>query len=271
MRSKTTSAVSAAFLVLVTLALLAVSKVHSSPSSASSSSAVHPVLLELFTSEGCSSCPPADAFLKQMDDAGRVDGIETIAIEEHVDYWDQLGWRDPFSSHRWTERQEQYAEAFRRDGIYTPQFIVNGHSEMSGSSPRKARQDILEAAKISDADLHLAVVGASQSSAEVLVTAENIPPEARSPELWLAISERGLSSDVLRGENQGRNLTHAAILRSLTQIRNGAAANSSGSVETKATVPLDPSWKRGNLRLVVFLQDRKTLHIIGAAASSLPR
>lgn len=271
MRSKTSSAVSAVFLVVLTLTVLAVSRVHSSPSSASSSSAAHPALVELFTSEGCSSCPPADAFLKQMDDAGQVDGIETIAIEEHVDYWDQLGWRDPFSSHRWTERQQQYAEAVRRDGIYTPQFIVDGRSEMAGSSPRKARQDIVEASRISNADLRLAVLGVSQSSAEVLVTVGNIPPEARSPELWLAITERGLSSDVLRGENQGRNLTHAAILRSLTRIRNGTASNSSGSVETKASVAFNPAWKRENVRLVVFLQDRKTLHIIGAAASSLPR
>ena len=90
-----------------------------------------PVLLELFTSEGCSSCPPADALLKQLDDASRLDNVEIIAIEEHVDYWNRQGWTDPFSSPDWTRRQERYSEVFRRDGIYTPQLVVNDPVKMA--------------------------------------------------------------------------------------------------------------------------------------------
>src|SRR5258707_15255983 len=108
---------------------------------------LQPVVLELFTSEGCSSCPPADAFLKQLDDAGRVNEVEIIAIEEHVDYWDHLGWRDPFSSYKWTERQEKYSRSLGHGGIYTPQLVVNGRSELVGKSSRDARQEIIEASK----------------------------------------------------------------------------------------------------------------------------
>src|SRR5216684_761419 len=136
--------------VLIAFLATALPRIHEAPVAAiaSDGSYSRPVVLELFTSEGCSSCPPADAFLKQLDDAGRVNNVEIIAIEEHVDYWDRLGWRDPFSSHDWTERQEQYALAFHHDGSFTPQFVVNGRSELSGSSSRKARQDIVEAAKL---------------------------------------------------------------------------------------------------------------------------
>jgi len=117
-----------------------------------------PVILELFTSEGCSSCPPADALLKKLDDAGRLDDVEIIAIEEHVDYWNRLGWTDPFSSPDWTRRQERYSEAFRRGGIYTPQLVVNGRAELVGSSERQVRQEILEAGKITAATVRISSI-----------------------------------------------------------------------------------------------------------------
>jgi len=227
----------------------------------------HPVVLELFTSEGCSSCPPADAFLKALDEAGHVNEVEIIAIEEHVDYWNRLGWSDPFSSHSWTERQEQYARAFRHNGVYTPQLVINGRRELVGSSAPEARRNIIEAARIPGADLRLSLTEVSRREAKFSIAVENAPPEAQSAELWLAVSERGLSSNVLHGENEGRNLAHAAVLRSLTHVRS-PRAESRGSATATATVPLDASWKRENLRFVVFLQEPKTLHIFGAAACS---
>src|ERR1700757_5139900 len=101
------------------------------------SSAPHPVVLELFTSEGCSSCPPADALLKRLDEAGRFGDTDIIGIEEHVDYWDHQGWRDPFSSHDWTDRQEQYSHALHHDGIYTPELVINGLSDLVLNSERE--------------------------------------------------------------------------------------------------------------------------------------
>jgi hypothetical protein len=261
------------FVVAVLIALLAVKSVagshHEAPTKAALAEipALQPVVLELFTSEGCSSCPPADAFLKRLDDAGHLDNAEIIAIEEHVDYWDSLGWRDPFSSHQWTARQEEYARSFGRDGIYTPQLVVNGRSEVVGSSAREARQDIVEASKIPNASLRLSTVDVSAKSAEFSISMENAPAEARSAQLLMAVTERGLSSNVARGENEGRTLAHAPVLRSLTRLP-FPSANSSGKTESKATVALDPSWRRENLRFVVILQASDTLHVLGAAAST---
>ncbi len=158
-----------------------------------------PVVIELFTSEGCSSCPPADAFLKQLDDAGHVNDVEIIAIEEHVDYWDRLGWRDPFSSVDWTERQEQYARAFHHDGPFTPQFVVNGRRDFVSMSSREALQSIVEASTASAAGLRLSPIGDSRRSAEFSITIDSAPPETHSAVLLLAVTERGLSSNVLRG------------------------------------------------------------------------
>ncbi len=228
-----------------------------------------PVVIELFTSEGCSSCPPADAFLKQLAEAGRVNDVDVIAIEEHVDYWDRLGWRDPFSSQDWTERQEQYAHVFRHDGPFTPQFVVNGRRDFVSMSSREALQSIVEASTASAAELHLSPTGDSPRSAEFSITIQNAPPETHSAVLLLAVTERGLSSNVLRGENQGRNLVHAPVLRALTRVRIPKATQSA-VMETKAKIALNPSWKRENLRFVIFLQDQKSLHIVGAAASTLP-
>jgi hypothetical protein len=260
------------FLCVFVLALssslpLRVSGLGPQHSPAAAKAPTQPVILELFTSEGCSSCPPADALLKQLDDAGRLGDVEIIAIEEHVDYWNRLGWTDPFSSSDWTRRQERYSEAFRRDGIYTPQLVVNGGAELVGSSERQVRQEILEAGKITAATVRISSINLTSKSAELTFLLENLPREARSAELWLAVTERGLSSNVLRGENEGRTLVHAAVLRSLKRVRS-PVAEPSGSAELKTTVAISQTWKRENLRFVVFLQDPKSLHILGAAAAS---
>ncbi len=257
--------------VLIAFLGTALPRIHLAAVAAIPSDGSHPrpVVLELFTSEGCSSCPPADAFLKQLSDAGRVNDVDVIAIEEHVDYWDRLGWRDPFSSQDWTERQEQYAHVFHHDGPFTPQFVVNGRRDFVSMSSREALQSLVEASTASAAELHLSPTGDSPRSAEFSITIENAPPEAHSAALLLAVTERGLSSNVLRGENQGRNLAHAPVLRSLTRLHI-PKAKPSGVSEMKAKVALDPSWKRENLRFVIFLQEQKSLHIVGAAASTIP-
>jgi hypothetical protein len=106
-----------------------------------------PVLIELFTSEGCSSCPPADALLSRLQQSQPIPGVELITLSEHVDYWNQLGWTDPFSSAVLTVRQRQYAAVLRGDGVYTPQMIVDGKTGFVGSDSQKALQAISEAAR----------------------------------------------------------------------------------------------------------------------------
>jgi hypothetical protein len=270
MRAKAVFIFAAFLLAFLAVKALAGSHLEPPKSAFPKNADLQPVVLELFTSEGCSSCPPADAFLKQLDDAGRVNEVEIIAIEEHVDYWDHLGWRDPFSSHDWTARQEDYARSFGHAGIYTPQLVVNGRRDLVGSSSREARQDIVEAAKAPNASLRFANVEVSLNSAAFSIRIENAPPEARSARLVIAVTERGLASNVLRGENEGRNLSHAPVLRSLTNVQI-PKGNLSDPTEVKATVHLDPSWRRENLRFVVFLQEPNSLHILGAAASSISR
>jgi hypothetical protein len=227
-----------------------------------------PVIVELFTSEGCSSCPPADALLKKLEEQQPIGKAEVIALEEHVDYWNNGGWSDPFSSVEMTYRQEQYAASFRTNGPYTPQMIVDGHAEFVGSNSRQAQQEIEEAA--------------GRDKAEILLTA-NSPAAERSEqfnvrvgklggatagdtaEVWMAITETRLQSSVTGGENSGENLRHAAVVRRLHKIGEAKTAGEF-SFAGDFTAKLDSNWKRENLRAVVFVQEKKSRRILGATS-----
>src|ERR1700758_1874902 len=119
-----------------------VGQTQSSTESTKRMSAAPVVIVELFTSEGCSSCPPADQLLKKLSEEQPIHGAQVVALEEHVDYWNHLGWRDPFSDVEFSRRQEQYSGVFRNDGVYTPQMIVDGQVEFTGSREGRAREAI---------------------------------------------------------------------------------------------------------------------------------
>jgi len=222
-----------------------------------------PILVELFTSEGCSSCPPADAFLARLEAQQPVAGVEIIAIEEHVDYWDDLGWRDPFSSADWTDRQRRYAAVLGSGNIYTPQMIVNGSTEFVGGRERNGRDAIEEAAKRGALPLTLtAAVVPGKRAAEITVRVEKVDEQSGEPEVWLAITETGLQSAVTRGENAGKDLRHASVLRRLQKL--GVAKPGARGTFT-AKVSFDSSWKRENLHAVTFLQEKRRLRVLGAA------
>lgn len=228
---------------------------------------MRPVLVELFTSEGCSSCPPADALLARLDRQARLGNAEIVALEEHVDYWDHLGWRDPYSSAQWTERQQEYATSFRNEGVYTPQMVVDGRTEFVGSSESRAKSAIAEAAREPKAEVSLrrtVADGKVRISVEVKMLSA---AESREGQVWLAVTESGLHSNVLRGENAGEDLHHAAVVRSLRKVSN-RVINRESAFAGEQDVPIDSGWKKENLRLVVFVQDSKSRHILGAA--SLP-
>ena len=226
-----------------------------------------PVVVELFTSEGCSSCPLADALLARMADEQADKSVQLIALEEHVDYWNDLGWVDPFSSRDWTSRQYVYAGALGNGNPYTPQMVVDGAAEFVGSHTKQARETILKAGSKSKISVSLEqgrpngadVVDISAKVGKLEGTAKRDLAEA-----WLAITETGLHSEVKRGENAGEDLHHAAIVRSLRKLGE-AKPDREISFAGEASIPLKKEWKRENLRAVLLVQEKKSRWILGAA------
>lgn len=224
-----------------------------------------PVLVELFTSEGCSSCPPADALLIQLHETQPVSGAEVIALEWHVDYWNYIGWRDPFSSAQSSARQSAYAASFGANGVYTPQMIVDGRTEFVGSAADRARQTIARSAAVAKPAVELGLAQASPAS-QLTVRIPALPNAAANdtPEVFLALTESGLRSNVSRGENAGRRLEHTGVVRDLLFLGRAQPA-ASPAFATETALKLDPTWQRTNLRAVVFVQERDSRRVLAAA------
>ncbi len=225
-----------------------------------------PVLLELFTSEGCSSCPPADRLLESLDKDQPVSDADLIVLSEHVDYWNHDGWSDPYSAPLFSQRQLEYARQLRLEEVYTPQLVVDGASELVGSNEQAARSAIaratahgkLLAIELSDAarsddhvSFHLSipkVKDANETSAAVFV----------------AVADERDRSQVSRGENAGKALQHVAVVRALKQI--GTVGETSSSKEISVAFP---SRQAGHIRIVVFAQDMKSHRVIGVSQAKL--
>ena len=228
-----------------------------------------PVLVELFTSQGCSSCPPADDLLRTLERNQPVAGALVIPLSEHVDYWNRLGWRDPFSSPRFNERQRKYAESLGIDALYTPMMVVDGHAAIIGSRPIAAREAIVAARRAPKARLDMtARLTRDGTEASLRGAILELPPAAAQAELWVAVAEGGLRTDVTRGENASRTLTHTAVVRSLDWLGSlPREAVSAWPVDTQ--VRLRSDWQREHLRLVVFVQAGHGGPILGVTALRL--
>jgi hypothetical protein len=201
-----------------------------------------PVLVELFTSEGCSSCPSADAALAALARDPSFKSAEVIPLELHVDYWNQLGWADPFSSPEFTARQEEYARVLGGEGLYTPQMVVDGW--VSGvATSGGLRHGVQKAAAREKARLEV-MVSPAKPGLDVVIR----PPAGLSGRLLVALSEDRLSSKVERGENRGLTLAHAPVARLL--VDDGAVSS-----EHHVRLGLSSGWKRDQLRVVAFVQD----------------
>jgi hypothetical protein len=231
-----------------------------------------PVIVELFTSEGCSSCPPADQLLAKLEAEQPVRNAEIIALEEHVDYWNNLGWVDPFSSDFATTRQYAYAGALGNGNAYTPQMVVDGQSEFVGSREGQARGIIGQAGSRKKVEVMVtsgerAADGAQSFRVKVGSLADS--GSSGSPEIWMAITETGLHSNVKAGENSGEDLHHAAVVRRMVKI--GAARGAGDdSFSGEERVKIDGGWKRENVRVVVFVQEGKSKKILGAGSARWP-
>jgi hypothetical protein len=233
-----------------------------------------PVIVELFTSEGCSSCPPADAVLERLQQTQPVAGAEVIALGEHVDYWNYIGWSDPFSSAAFSARQETYARALgQQDRVYTPQMIVDGQTEFNGSAMNKALEAIAKAARSPKADVRIVIpeTKTQKDNQEIRfnVSVKNVPPVDRGDvaEVILALTEDKLSSNVTRGENSGRKLAHTAVVREMRAL--GRVDPATKTFDSEKTIAIADSWKRDDLRVVVFVQERAQRRVLGAAVLNL--
>jgi len=209
------------------------------------------VLVELFTSEGCSSCPPADAVLARLQRQQPVAGVELIVLSEHVDYWNSLGWKDPFSDARFSERQSDYGGR-----VYTPQAVVDGRTDVLGSDGRAIVTAVTSAAREPHGALRLTAV---KKGVRIAVAGLSDHSDA---DVMVAVVEDGLVSKVERGENAGRTLAHTAVVRALQRVGTVAAGAAQWSAEVP--VPSNDSWKEP--RLVAFVQDVRTRRVLAAGA-----
>jgi hypothetical protein len=209
-----------------------------------------PVVLELFTSQGCSSCPPADRLLDRLASAGVVGARSVAPLSFHVDYWNDLGWADPYSSSAWTDRQQQYARALHDDRVYTPELVVGGAAGMVGSDASAVTQAIQRA----DHPARLPATGSW--AAEAITVTATAPADA---DVWVAVWETSTTTKVTRGENSGETLSSIRVVRRLERV---AAAGQKAST----TVKLDPAWHSPGAVAFAQRADRRI-----TASALLPR
>ena len=225
--------------------------------------AAPPVLVELFTSEGCSSCPPADELLEQMDAAQPVPGVQLIVLSEHVDYWNHDGWKDPYSSAQLTERQSGYVHSLRLNTPYTPQFIVDGAGELKGKASELAQtlQKASTSPKVAVRIRSLSFEAGSPALVRAHIDVDGTS-QKHNAEIFVVVALDHAESQVLRGENTGRHLTHVAVAQEFIKI---------GKLEKQKTfsqdfqVKLKPGTEPANVRIVAFVQDPGLGKVLGAA------
>ena len=220
-----------------------------------------PVVIELFTSEGCSSCPPADELLSTFAKEPTIAGVPVIPLGMHVTYWDQLGWRDPASLPVVTERQQAYGAVFGPDRVYTPQAVIDGTTEVIGSAEAGIRRAVADAARQPHAEMTVkASVNANTLTADVSLA--DLPVAQRDPlETVVFLTQDGLTSVVKRGENGGRTLHNDAVVRLVF----GGAAGGAGMHSYRAD--LRPDWQRERLHVIALLQGKTSRRIYGAATT----
>jgi len=239
-----------------------------------------PVLVELFTSEGCASCPVADRLLAQLQRTQPIASADILALEEHVDYWDSLGWRDRFSSHTFSTRQDIYGERLRLDSEFTPQMVVDGTQQLVGNDIVHALQAIAHAAAAPKLALTLSPLTLDAGHLAGTISVAR-PAAARRPAgayassvyatsiyaagIYAAIVQPMASTHVLNGDNIGQTLQHVSVVRGLQRIGTLAAAT---AAPLRFTLSLPTDTPSTNLRVVVFVQSPGQGAILGATSSS---
>lgn len=239
------------------------------PVPAAETSAASPVLVELFTSEGCSSCPPVDALLERMDASQPVPGAQLIVLSEHVDYWNHDGWKDPYSSLALTNRQSAYGNALGIKEIYTPQMIADGTAVLRPTNPQQMSQLLEKAAATPMIAIRIESVTVEGSNPGVVrgrIEADGAS-EKHKGEVYVALALNHAESQVLRGENSGRHLTHVAVVESLKKIGSLEAGK---SFSQDFQIKLKSGTEPDNLRVIAFVQESGPGKVLGAALQKAP-
>ncbi len=248
-----------------TLTLLAYAATLSSVLFASHALAKDAVLVELFTSQGCSSCPPADHFLSQL---GNENGdVEIVPLSFPVDYWNYIGWKDAFSSSKWSKRQKEYASRIS-SRTYTPQLVVQGSLDCVGSNERCIRAAVDRVG--AQPTLGTIEMGRVREVGGSVLVEAVARLEAQAPDVvaTVVLYESGLSTDVRRGENKGRQLRNDFVVRALQEVGTIRGGDREGRSVT-ARIPMRNEWRAENMGAVVFLQDPSSRRIIAAARATL--
>ena len=223
-----------------------------------------PVLIELFTSEGCSSCPPVDAWLQKLDASPPIDGTQLIVLSEHVDYWDHDGWKDPYSSPLLTSRQSAYVSALGLSTAYTPQLILDGAIELRTSEPQQIGPSIRKEAQTPKLSIRIESTSVEAGQPDTVQGRIEANGELgkRSGDIFVATALDHVSSQVLHGENGGRQLSHVAVVQDITKV---GKLEKGKSFDGNFRVKLKPGTDPANLRIVAFVQEPGIGKILGVA------
>lgn len=224
-----------------------------------------PVLVELFTSEGCSSCPPADALLKKLDASQPIPGADVIVLSEHVDYWNHDGWRDAYSSSFFTNRQENYERRLQVREPYTPQMVVDGAIQLNGSNGPAVARAINTARSHPKIPVRISSVSvANPKTLQVQLQVEQLPPDlkARKADIFLAVALDHAESHVSAGENKGRDIQHVAVAASINKV---GTVEKGKNFDHEVLVKIPSGADVADLRLIAFVQASDAGEVLGAS------
>ena len=241
------------------------SQAEANPASAKAPN-LHPVLVELFTSEGCSSCPPADALIERMDKSQPIAGAQLIVLSEHVDYWDHDGWKDPNSSSLLTERQRAYEAPLGQTTAYTPQIVVNGSREVHPNDPQQTLTLLQQAAFDLKVPLRITALKIESANLHAHIEADTNNTN-HSADIFVAVALDHVESQVLHGENGGHRLTHVAVVQELRKI--GKLSKGKPFAED-VDLKLKPDTDPRNIRVIAFAQEPGPGKLLGATQQKLP-
>jgi hypothetical protein len=219
-------------------------------------------VVELFTSEGCSSCPPAEEYLKDLVAQARNNKKKIFPLAFHVDYWNHLGWKDQFSDARFSQRQRDYADSRVTDGVYTPQMIVNGEVAFVGSNRQQGGWAIAKALQ-QPAELGIALQAKYDTAAAKIKIAFEISPAHPGSVLHVALVEGSIRREIRGGENRGRFLLHENVVRAFKTVSLKKSLSGHADLAVLADLVLD------NAAIIAYVQDRETRRILGAASVDL--